>query len=114
MFTLSLTRNSNGLCNYCKVNVCTITVPFAVIVISSCSLTDHHHHYELHVRPSYYHTICQSMCFNGCAAVLLLHLLALLLATVRLSVVNVNVACTTAVAMAVIVTVMYVLRFHAC
>ena len=86
----------------------------AVIVISSWSLTDHHHHYELYVRPSYYHTICQTMCCNGCAAVLLLHLLALLLATVRLSVVNVNVACTTAVAMAVIVTVMYVLRFHAC
>ena len=113
-FTLALTRNSNGLCNYCKVNVCTITVTFSVIVISSCSLTDHHHHYELYVRPSYYHTICQSTCFNGCAAVLLLHLLALLLATVRLSVVNVNVPCTTAVAMAVIVTVMYVLWSHAC
>ena len=47
-------------------------------------------------------------------AMLLLHLLALLLATVRLSVVNVNVACTIAVAMADIVTVMYVLWFHAC
>ena len=80
--TFSLTRNSNGLCNYCKVNVCTITVTFSVIVISSCSLTDHHHHYELYVRPSYYHTICQSTCFNGCAAVLLLHVLALLLDTV--------------------------------
>ena len=37
---------------------------------------------SLYVRASYYHTICQSMCFNGCASVLLLHLLALLLATV--------------------------------
>ena len=45
---------------------------------------------------------------------LLLHLLALLLATVGFSVVNVSVACTIAVAMAVIVTVMYVLWFHAC
>ena len=45
---------------------------------------------------------------------LLLHLLALLLATVVFIVVNVSVACTTAVAMAVIVTVMYVLWFHAC
>ena len=43
-----------------------------------------------------------------------MHLLALLLATVGFSVVNVSVACTTAVAMAVIVTVMYVLWFHAC
>ena len=113
-FMLSLTRNSNGLCNYCKVNVRAITVTFSVIVITSCSLTDHHHHYELHVRPSYYHTICQSTCFNGCAAVLLLHLLALLLATVGFSVVNVSVACTTVAAMAVIVTVMYVLWSHAC
>ena len=87
---------------------------FAVIVISSCSLTDRHHHYELTVRPSYYHTICQSMCFNGCASVLLLHLLALLLATVGFSVVNVSVACTTVAAMAVIVTVMYVLWSHTC
>ena len=86
----------------------------AVIVISSCSLTDHHDHYKLYVRASYYHTICQTMSCNGCAAVLLLHLLALLLAPVRWSVVNVNVACTTAVAMAVIVTVIYVLRFQAC
>ena len=54
------------------------------------------------------------MCFNGCAAVLLLHLLALLLATVGFSVVNVSVACTTAAAMAVIVTVMYVLWSHTC
>ena len=87
---------------------------FAVIVISSCSLTDRHHHYELHVRPSYDHTICQSTCFNGCVAVLLLHLLALLLASVVFIVVNVSVACTTAVAMAVIVTVMYVLWSHTC
>ena len=75
--------------------------------------THHHHHYELHVRPSYYHTICQSTRFNGCAAVLLLHLLALLLATVVFVVVNDSVVCTTAVAMAVIVTVMYLLWSHA-
>ena len=31
-FTLGLTRNGNGLCNYCKVNVCAITIRFAVIV----------------------------------------------------------------------------------
>ena len=45
---------------------------------------------------------------------LLLHLLALLLATVVFVVVNVSVVCTTAVAVAVIVTVMYVLWSHAC
>ena len=31
-FTLGLTRNGNGLCNYCKVNVCAFTIRFAVIV----------------------------------------------------------------------------------
>ena len=31
-FTLALTRNSNGLCNHCKVNVCAIIIQFAVIV----------------------------------------------------------------------------------
>ena len=59
-FTLALTRKSDGLSDYCKADVCTITVPVAVIVTSSCSSSDHHHHYDLHVRPSYYHTIIQS------------------------------------------------------
>ena len=31
-FTLGLTRNGSGLCNYCKVNVCAITIRFPVIV----------------------------------------------------------------------------------
>ena len=31
-FMLGLTRNGNGLCNYCKVNVCAFTIRFAVIV----------------------------------------------------------------------------------
>ena len=44
---------------------------------------------------------------------LLLHLLALLLATVVIVVVNVSVVCTIAVAVAVIVTVMYPLWTHA-
>ena len=44
---------------------------------------------------------------------LLLHLLALLLATVVTVVLNVSVVCTIAVAVAVIVTVMYPLWTHA-
>ena len=44
---------------------------------------------------------------------LLLHLLALLLATVVIVVVNVSVVCTIAVAVAVIITVMYLLWTHA-
>ena len=44
---------------------------------------------------------------------LLLHLLALLLATAVFVVVNDSVLCTTAVAMGVITTVMYLLWFHA-
>ena len=44
---------------------------------------------------------------------LLLHLLALLLATVVFVVVNLSVVCTTAVAVAAIVTVMYPLWTHA-
>ena len=51
--------------------------------------------------------------FSGWAAVLLLHLLALLLATVVFVDVNVSVVWTTAVAVAVIVTVMYPLWTHA-
>ena len=45
---------------------------------------------------------------------LLLHLLTLLLVTVGFSAVDVSVAWPTPVAMAVIVTVMYVLWSHAC
>ena len=50
---------------------------------------------------------------SGWAAVLLLHLLGLLLATVVNVDVNVSVVCTIAVAVAVIVTVMYPLWTHA-
>ena len=57
-----------------------------------------------------YFFICH---ISGRAAVLQLHLLALLLATVAIVVVNVSVDCTIAVAVAVIVTVMYPLWTHA-
>ena len=57
-----------------------------------------------------YFFICH---ISGRAAVLQLHLLALLLATVAIVVVNVSVVCTIAVAVAVIVTVMYPLWTHA-
>ena len=85
-FTLALSWKSYGFSDYCKADVCTINVLVAVVesrrIILHLFLRDRYHHYALHVRPSYYHTICHSTCFNGCAAVLLLHLLALLLATV--------------------------------
>ena len=48
-----------------------------------------------------------SFSFSGCAAVLLLHLLALLLAIVISVVVNRSAVCTSDVAVIVIVTVMY-------
>ena len=54
-----------------------------------------------------------SFSFSGCAAVLLLHLLALLLAIIVTVVVNLSAVCTSDVAVIVIVTVMYPLSTHA-
>ena len=54
-----------------------------------------------------------SFSFSGCAAVVLLHLLALLLAIVLTVAVNVSAVSTSAVAVTVIVTVMYPRSTHA-
>ena len=50
---------------------------------------------------------------NACAALLLLQLLAFVFATVVTDVLNVSVVCTVVVAVAVLVTVMFLLWTHA-